>query len=223
MHFCTLSRQTSWFPCGLHGCKAQGNYDSSGGFKLCLRLLFLCMLCFTFVKSSLMKASCQLQHMLCTKVLARIVLSHHLSDAAVNEGKQPTVAELHRGSRMRQQAARTEMQHMLVAIAVLTKMMMRRQIQGKGCVLYALKTEAIWCFKHAVICAHATSALLILIGVPSVEPEPEPSECIMLKCSVPVLCAEHRGVDVPSQMAVCVLCLTSFLLFSNCTTKTAQV
>jgi len=34
----------------------------------------------------------------------------------------------------------------------------------------------------------------------------------MLECSVPLLCAEVCGDDVPSQMAVCVLCLRLFLL-----------
>ncbi len=147
---------------------------------------------------------------------AQILLPDHLSDAAVNsEGKQQTVAELHRGSRVRQQAAKAEMQHLLIAVAMLTKKTMRRLIQGKGCVSYASKTEAIWCFKHVVICARATSALLILTGVPSVEPEPEPSECTMLECSVPVLCAEVCGVDVPSQMAVYVLCFCCFGYFEN--------
>ena len=164
-----------------------------------------------------MNAFCQLQYMLCTKMLhqglLRLYFQLYLSDAAVDsEGKQQTVAELHRGSRMRQQAAKTEMQHMLMAVAMLTKTTMRRQIQVKGCVPYAWKTEAIWCFKHVVICAHAISALLTLTGVPSVEPGPEPSECTMLECSVPVLCAEFRWVDMLSQMAVCVLCLRLFLL-----------
>jgi len=149
-------------------------------------------------------------------VPAQILLPDHLSDAAVNsEGKQQTVAELHRGSRVRQQAAKAEMQHLLIAVAMLTKKTMRRLIQGKGCVSYASKTEAIWCFKHVVICARATSALLILTGVPSVEPEPEPSECTMLECSVPVLCAEVCGVDLPSQMAVYVLCFCYFCYFEN--------
>ncbi len=39
-HFYTLSRQPSWFPCDLHGRKAQGNHDFSDSFKLCLHLLF---------------------------------------------------------------------------------------------------------------------------------------------------------------------------------------
>ena len=73
-HFYTLSRQPSWFLCDLHGRKAQGNHDFSDSFKLCLHLLFFCMLCFTCVKPSLMKGSCQLQHMLCTKVLDRCLL-----------------------------------------------------------------------------------------------------------------------------------------------------
>ncbi len=149
----------------------------------------------------------------CFISLLKLCFRHHLLDAAVgSEGKKQTVAELHRGNRMRQQAAKTEMQHMLMAVAMLTKTTMRRHIQVKGCVSYAWKTEATWCFKHAVICARATNALLISTGVPSVEPEPEPSECIMLDCSVPVLCAEDRGVDMPSQMAICVLCLRLLLL-----------
>lgn len=172
-----------------------------------------------FVKPSLMKGSCQLQYMLCTKLyksLLKLCFQHHLPDAAVDsEGKQQTVAELHRGSGTRQQAAKMEMLHMLMAVAMLTKTTMRRQIQVKGCVSYALKTEAIWCFKHAVICAHATNALLISTGVLSVEPGPEPSECTMLESTVPVLCAEVCGVDVPSQMAVCVL----YLSCCHCTIK----
>ena len=142
-----------------------------------------------------------------------LLLLYHLSDAAVgSEGKKQTVAELHRGSRMPPQAAKTGTQQMLMALAMLTRTMMRRQIQGKGCVSYAWKTEAAWCFKHVVICAHAISALLISTGVPSVEPGPEPSECIMLECSIPVLCDEVCGVDMLSQVAVCVLCLRLFLL-----------
>lgn len=159
-----------------------------------------------------MSAICQLQYMLCTKMLhqglLKLCFHHHLAGFAVDSaGKQQTVAELHRGSRMRQQAAETEMQHMLMAVTMLNKTTMMRQRQVKGCVPYALRTDAIWCFKHAVICARATSALPISTGVPSVEPGPEPSECTMLECSVPVLCAEVRGVDVLSQMAVCVLWL----------------
>lgn len=134
---------------------------------------------------SLMNAFCQVQYMLCTKMLhyglLKLCLQDQLSDAAVgSEGKKQAVAELHRGSSMRQLAEKTEMQHMLMAAAMLTMTTMTRQRQVKGCVSYALKTEAIWCFKHAVICARAASALLISTGVPSVEPGPEPSECIML-------------------------------------------